>query len=260
MAEGLDEYNSERKAIEAQVQEEAFQQLEHLDPSSPLTLAVGRDWHAGVIGIVASRLKDKTRRPSLVISLSDGVGKGSGRSVLGIDLGAAVTAARQAGLLINGGGHAMAAGLTVAEDQIEALASFLSERLGDQAAARVDGDSLGIDGALSVSGASLDLLEVLAQAGPYGAGNPEPRFVIPSARLAMVDVVGKDHVRCQLTDAGGGRLKGIAFRCADTPLGQALLTHSGRPLHIAGHLRADYWRGEQRLQLTIEDAAPAVEF
>jgi single-stranded-DNA-specific exonuclease len=228
------------------------------DPSpAPLVFAVGEGWHPGVIGIVASRLKERFNRPACVIALSEGVGKVSGRSVGGVALGAAVIAARQAGLLVNGGGHAMAAGFTVDTDKIDALRRFLAERIGAEIGATGLVPQLAIDGALSVAAATGAFLAVLERLAPFGAGNPEPRFALPAARLLYAEPVGGAHVRCTIGDgAGTGRLKAIAFRCLDNPLGAALLGRTGATLHIAGHLRPDRWTGKDAVQLTIDDAAP----
>ncbi len=258
IATELDRLNGERREIEQAVLDLAIEQAERTITSHgdvPIVMTAGEGWHPGVIGIVASRLKDRFGRPSIVIGLENGMGKGSGRSIRGVDLGAAVTAARQSGLLVNGGGHAMAAGLTVAEDQVGDLTEFLIERLREPVAQAGDASSLGFDGALAVGGATIDLLDLLQRAGPYGAGNPEPRFALTGARLVMADVVGQGHVRCIMTGADGGRLKGIAFRCMDNALGPALLNHGGAPMHIAGHMRLDTWRGDRNVQFVIEDAA-----
>ena len=257
LARELDRLNGERRVIEAEVQAAAMAASAQTGSGDTLVMAVGNGWHPGVIGIVASRLKEHFRRPALVIALEQGIGKGSGRSLPGIDLGAAVTAARQAGLLINGGGHAMAAGLTVAEDQIDALRRFLAERLRPAAAGLGDGATLGLDGALAVSGATPGLLDLLEQAGPYGAGNAEPRFVVTGARVVQASVVGEQHVRCILAGPDGSRLKAIAFRALENGVGDALLHAQGTALHAAGALRADNWRGERRVQLVIEDVAKA---
>lgn len=266
LAAELDRLNGERQQIERAVQAAAVAEVEqaiaangadggpHGGPG-PLLVAAGVGWHAGVIGIVASRLVERFGRPAFVIALDGGLGKGSGRSIAGVDLGAAVTAARQAGLLVDGGGHAMAAGLTVARDRLAELVGFLEGRLAKPVAAAVGVARLGFDGALSVGGATVELLELLQSAGPYGAGNPEPRFAVASARLVKVDVVGTGHVRCILAGAEGGRLKGIAFRAMEGALGPALLHHRGAALHLAGHIRADTWRGARQVQLIIEDAA-----
>jgi len=256
----LDRHNKERQAIEAMVEQSAFAVMEARIGDStpgPLVLAVGEGWHPGVIGIVASRLRERYRRPAFVIALEGGIGKGSGRSIPGVDLGAAVTAAKQAGLLINGGGHKMAAGITVEVAQIGALSEFLTARLTLEVDSAADQNSLGFDGALAVEGATTDLLEMIDRAGPYGSGNTEPRFAIARARVVKSDLVGNGHVRCILAGQGGGRLKAIAFRAADNPLGQCLLRPEGRSFHIAGHLRANNWRGETNVQLTVEDAAQA---
>jgi single-stranded-DNA-specific exonuclease len=251
----LDHFNAERRAIEAMVQEQAVEQVDALsEPPGALVVAASKGWHPGVIGIVASRLKDRFNLPSFVVAFDDeGVGKGSGRSIKGVDLGAAVIAARQAGLLINGGGHAMAAGITVARDQYETLVAFLSERLAPQVEALGTVRSLGIDGALAVGGATADLIDLLQQAGPFGSANPEPRFAIPSARVVKANVVGQGHVSCIFTGRGGGRLKGISFRTAETPLGACLLEARDREVHVAGHLRIDEWQGRRQAQIFIDD-------
>jgi single-stranded-DNA-specific exonuclease len=257
LAEQLDGYNAERRRIEQQVLDEALAQVEARGlPERGLVLAAGEGWHPGVIGIVAGRLKERAGLPALVIALEDGVGKGSGRSVPGVDLGNAVIAARQQKLLINGGGHPMAAGLTVAEDQVEALRDFLDARISKRLAEIAYRPALGLDGMLQPGGAGADLVDALDRVGPYGAGNPEPRFAIPDARIAGAKVVGADHVRCTLMGADGTRLKAIAFRALDGALGAALLKSGGLPLHLAGKLRLDAWAGGQAVQFIIEDAAP----
>ena len=257
LASELDVLNGERREIEALVLEQAKALAQRQDDWAPLVFVVGADWHPGVIGIVASRLKDALRRPAVVVARDGVVGKGSARSLPGIDIGAAVTAARQAGLLVNGGGHPMAAGFTVAADRIDDLGVFLEQRIGPATAAFNQAASLGIDGALAVGGASTALVDLLERAGPYGSGNPEPRFVIAGARIVRADIVGAEHVRCIVAGGDGARLKGIAFRSRDTPLGRALLGAGGALLHLAGHLRADTWKQRRDVQLQIEDAAPA---
>ncbi|MCP4330756.1 MAG: single-stranded-DNA-specific exonuclease RecJ [Alphaproteobacteria bacterium] len=255
IAERLDVFNSERRAIEQQVLEEAGASAESTYAADPCILVAATGWHPGVVGIVAGRLRERFNRPACVVGIDDGIGRGSGRSVRGVDLGAAIIAAGQSGLLVNGGGHAMAAGFTVTASGVEKLRAFLNERVGGEIEAKGIVPSLGIDSAVTTRGASPGLLAILAQAGPFGAGNPEPRFVVPVARLAFADVVGQDHVRCTLSDDSGGQLKGIAFRSVGTALGQALLDARGGTLHVAGHLRADTWQGRDGVQLIIEDAA-----
>ncbi len=270
LARELDRLNKERQAIEQQVLAEALEELQAVPDSAPLALVARRGWHPGVIGIVAARIREAAGRPSFVLAADDnGIAKGSGRSVPGVDLGAAVVAAGQAGLLLNGGGHAMAAGLTVSMERLDELRAFLAERLAGPVERAGADASLGLDGALAVSGATADLHEQLERLGPYGSGNAEPRFALPAVRLVQADVVGERHVRCLVTaaDGQGSRLRGIAFRALDAAsatgtkkggeLGETLLhaRTTGRPLHLAGHLRADHWRGEKRIQFVVEDAA-----
>jgi single-stranded-DNA-specific exonuclease len=262
IAAQLDRFNIERKSIEADVLAAALAQLPEILPA--VVVAVGEGWHPGVIGIVASRLKEVSHRPSLVVALAKGVGnggigKGSGRSISGIDLGAAITAARQAGLLVDGGGHAMAAGFTVEQGKLGALRNFLELRIGNALSGIDDKPSLGFDGAIRISAATAEFFEVLGRAGPYGSGNPEPRLAIPAALIVHAQLVGEKHVRCILSGGGPERLKAIAFGSFDGALGPALMQagRAAEPLHLAGHLRADHFRGEQRLQFVIEDASPA---
>ena len=251
----LNDLNRERQEIERAVLDAAIARVEKMGGPGAVVHVAAEGWHAGVIGIVASRLKDRYARPALVTAIGeDGVGKGSGRSVAGVNMGAAVIAARQAGLLLNGGGHAMAAGWTVAADKAEKFTAFIAERLGgkDGAPPRA---VIEIDAALQPSGATVALCGALAKLEPYGAGNPRPVFALPSVRVTYANVVGTGHVRCTLIRAGGGRLNAIAFRTADTELGKALLQRDGPPLHLAGHVNLDTWNGEERVQLVIEDAA-----
>ena len=256
IAAELDIFNQERKLIEQAVQAEAIASF-GAECDASIMVAASAGWHPGVIGIVAGRLKDKYRRPTFVIAIDNGMGKGSGRSVPGVDLGAAVRAAAQAGLLENGGGHSMAAGLTVREERIPELKAFFNAHLGARAEATGESVGLRIDALLSVMGATPDLVEMLEQAGPYGSGHREPRFVLPQARLVKADIVGESHVRCIISGRDGGRLKAIAFRAMEGPLGPGLLTAAGKgeSLHIAGHLRADRWMGKLETQLMIDDAA-----
>jgi len=257
----LDRLNKERQAIEAQVLEEALAQVDMALGASrrnappPVILAASKGWHPGVIGIVAARLKERYERPAIVVALDGkGEGKGSGRSIQGVDLGRAVTAALESGFLVNGGGHAMAAGLTVREDKLEGLAEFLEARLAEDVLTASESKALRLDGALSARGANRALYDLLEQAGPYGAGNPEPRFALPAMRIAHVDLVGGAHVRCTLAGEDGARLKAIAFRAAETPLGKALLDRGTGSIHVAGRLKADDWRGRHDVQFNIEDA------
>jgi single-stranded-DNA-specific exonuclease len=219
-------------------------------------LVVSREgWHPGVIGIVAGRLKERYSKPAVVIAVNDGIGKGSARSINGADLGSAIVAAREAGVLINGGGHVMAAGLTIAPDRIGDLSAHLAASLGADCAISREGRELVIDGAVSAAGATAELCALVAKCGPFGAGNAEPLFVLPSLRIAHASIVGEQHVRCTMTGPDGGRISGIAFRAVQSALGAALLNSKGRPVHVAASLKAEEWRGEVRVQALIRDVA-----
>jgi single-stranded-DNA-specific exonuclease len=258
LAGRLDVYNRERREIEGRTLEAAITAVEGAAQSPVLAFAAGEGWHPGVIGIVAARLKERYERPACVVALAGGIGKGSGRSVAGLPLGPAVIAARQSGLLINGGGHAMAAGFTVAAERLDALRQFLADRLGDGLASERLTPELSIDAALSLGAAQGELIDQLERLAPFGAGNPEPRFVFPAVRVAHAEPVGSGHLRCALADPlDTGRLRAIAFRVAGTLLGQFLVETQGAAIHLAGHLRRDGWRGGDAVQLTIEDAAAA---
>ena len=256
LAEELDRFNKERKTIEQGVLDAALDAAEaQAAEGRPLILVAGEGWHAGVIGIVASRIVERTNRPACVVGIADGIGKGSGRSIAGVDLGAAVIAARQAGLLVNGGGHKMAAGFTVEAESVTALHTFLSGRVEPAVTTAGAVRTLTVDGVLTPAAATRALQEQIERVGPFGAGNPEPRFALAGARIAKADVVGDNHVRCFLADAGGARLKAIAFRSLGEPLGDALLNASGGGLHLAGKLRADDWKGREDVQFLIDDGA-----
>ncbi|MBR9971182.1 single-stranded-DNA-specific exonuclease RecJ [Magnetospirillum sulfuroxidans] len=256
IARQLDGYNKDRQEIEAAVLLEAIEQVEGRDDDGlPLVVAAGENWHPGVIGIVAGRLKERYGRPACVIALDGDEGKGSGRSVAGLDLGCAVIAARQQGLLKAGGGHAMAAGFTVARAHLAEFRAFLADRLQAQLSGELV-PVLELDGALDAAGATVDLVETLKQLGPFGAGNPEPRFAITAARVVKADVVGSGHVRIIAQGQGGQRLKAIAFRAADSEMGLTLLGGQGQNFHLAGTLRVDSWQGNNAVQLIIDDAAP----
>jgi single-stranded-DNA-specific exonuclease len=256
LARQLDVYNEERRALETQVQEAAIRQADAQAADNPhLLFLAGAGWHPGVIGIVAGRLKERYQRPVCVIALEDGLGKASGRSVAGLHLGQAVIAAREAGLVLKGGGHAMAAGVEAREDRLGALHAFIAARFKDDLDGTPLMPTLLIDGALQARAASPDLIASLERLAPFGAGNAEPRFVFPAQRVMAADVVGTHHVRCTLAGADGGRLKAIAFRAAGEQLGRALLASRGAALHIAGRLKLDNWQGRAQVQLQIEDAA-----
>jgi single-stranded-DNA-specific exonuclease len=258
LARDLDRLNGERKDIEAAVLAEARAQVEAEGPPEGLVFAAGEGWHPGVIGIVASRLVEAYDLPAFVIGLDDdGTGKGSGRSVPGVDLGSAVIAGRQEGVLVEGGGHAMAAGLTLKRESLGDAKAFLQTRLAQALDRSGYVPTFGLDGAVQPGAANVELVRTLERLGPFGMGNAEPRFVLSQVKVERPQVVGSDHVRCNFLGSDGRRIKGIAFRSAEAPLGQALLKSDGLPLHIAGKLRIDSWSGRDAVQMIVEDAAKA---
>jgi len=258
IAAELDRLNEERRAIETLVAEQAAEQAES-QAGNPLILVSGRGWHPGVIGIVASRLKERFRRPAIVIAEEeDGTGKGSGRSISGVDLGAAVLAAKDSGLLIAGGGHAMAAGLTVVPGGIGPLRDFLAERMAADVEAALGGRALLFDALLAPGGVAGSLCDALDAAGPYGAGWPAVRIAAGPARLMRPGIVGNGHVRAIACGDDGKSFKLIAFRAAETELGQALLSSTAdRRWWLAGTIKRDDWNGGNAAEMHVEDAAPA---
>lgn len=255
ISEELDQLNNERRVIEAAVQEEA-DALVARQGNRAVALVSGEGWHPGVIGIVAGRLKEKLGKPAIVVAVDeDGVGKGSGRSISGVDLGAAILAAKDMGLLVAGGGHAMAAGLTVDASKIDALAEFLDERLASDVAKASETRTLLIDAVLAPGGVTPALAEALEQGGPYGMGWPAPRIAAGPMRVVKADVVGKDHVRAILAGDDGRSFKAVAFRQAESELGQAILHGArGRRLWVVGRVKVDEWSGRASAELHMEDA------
>ncbi len=255
LAEELDRLNIERRTIETLVTEAATEAAGR-SANEAVAVIAGHGWHPGVIGIVAGRLKERLNKPAIVIGIdADGIGKGSGRSLPGVDLGGAILAAKDEGLLIAGGGHAMAAGLTVDAGKIAALTEYLNERLAGDVARSRDSTSLQLDAALTVGGVSIDLAEALEGAGPYGMGWPQPRVAAGPCFIVGCDRVGTDHLRLILSCPEGGRLKAMAFRQADSPLGQALANSRGRKLYVAGRIKRDDWGSKPKAELHLEDAA-----
>jgi single-stranded-DNA-specific exonuclease len=261
IAAELDMLNRERQALEAAMLAEAEAEAlaESRDGAAPAIIVTARDgWHPGIVGLLAARLKEKLRRPAFAIAFDgQGKGSGSGRSVPGFDMGAMVRAAVEAGLLVKGGGHAMAAGLTVERAGLGKLRTFFEEHAGTTIGALVTNHTLKIDGALAASGATTELVDELERAGPYGSGHPQPVFALPAHRLADARPVGQNHLKITVEGPDRSRLSGIAFRAAGTPLGNALLSGTGLPFHFAGTLTADHWQGARRVQLRLIDAAPA---
>ncbi|AYG59010.1 single-stranded-DNA-specific exonuclease RecJ [Rhizobium jaguaris] len=262
IAERLDDLNRERQAMEAAMLQEAEAEAlaEYGNGEGASIIVTAREnWHPGIVGLIASRLKDKFRRPTFAIAFdSMGRGTGSGRSINGFDMGRMVRAAVDAGLLVKGGGHAMAAGLTVERANLGKLRAFFTEKAERQVAGLVANETLKIDGALGAGGATAELVDQLETAGPYGSGHPQPIFALPSHRLRDSRLVGQSHIKITLEAQDGGRLDGIAFRAVETPLGELLLSSRGAQIHIAGTLGADHWQGARRVQLRVMDAAKAV--
>jgi len=253
LAERLDALNTERRDIEARVREAALAQAEARGMDAPLVWAAEAGWHPGVVGIVAARLKEAAHRPAVVIGIENGIGKGSGRSVSGIDLGAAVHRLAAEGLLIKGGGHRMAAGLTVAADRIEAAMARLTEILSRQGAGGMAREDLRIDSLLLPEGATPALVEQIEAAGPFGAAAPAPRFVFFDQSVSARRI-GETHLRLSFGPPGA-RLEAIAFGAFDTPLGPALLDAGHHRFHLAGRLEVNHWNGRSKVQLRLEDAA-----
>ncbi len=258
-AEALEKLNEERQASEARILDMAILQAEQALGTEAATgnvVVSGENWHPGVVGIVASRLKDRFGRPSIAISFdADGTGTGSGRSIPGVDLGKAVRAGVESGLLVKGGGHAMAAGLTIEKGRLGAFRGFLDEALSGELDKALANPGLHIDGALSAGGATATFIESLERAGPFGTSNPRPRLAFPAHRVVHASIVGEQHVRCTLASGDGRRLAGICFRSVGTPLGKVLLESRGQPFHFAGHLSLNVWGGKATPQLAVEDAA-----
>ncbi len=257
LARRLDEVNRQRQEVEASVLEAAFREAEtQIEAGYAALLIGGEGWHPGVVGIVAGRIKERFNRPACVAGIATGLAKGSGRSVAGVDLGSAVIAARQAGILMTGGGHAMAAGFSLACERLPEFRLFLNERLAHAAALPAAAD-LSIEGSLAVAGATVELAGHVARLAPFGSGNEEPLFVLRHARVARADRVGREGnaIRTFVEGEGGGtRLKAMLFRARDNALTEALLAQE-RVLHLAGHLRAEEWNGTLSAGFAIADAA-----
>jgi single-stranded-DNA-specific exonuclease len=258
IAAEMDKLNKERQAIERQVLERALAIAEGEDSASPFLCVAEEGWHSGVIGIVASRLTEKYGKPTAVVAINDGEGKASVRSIAGVDIGAAITAAKMEGHITNGGGHPMAAGFTVDAEKLPTLKHFIGERIKKEFEKSSTSKILKIDGLIGVQSVTTEIAKALLQCAPYGMGNREPRFIITHAKIIESSVVGENHVRCILGDGSPNansktRLKGIAFRHLDTKLGKELMSGYGHVLHIAGRIKLDSWQGRERADLLIED-------
>lgn len=256
MAESLDELNKERRRVESKIQRAAEKQAVEDGCTDPLVAAAGEGWHQGVLGIVAGRLKSKYKRAAICISFDvDGVGKGSCRSIAGFNIGEAVGDAKSEGLVVEGGGHAMAAGITVLHEKYTAFLNFLTERAAEALLTAPDPDVLEFDGAVSAGGIGAPLVAGLEALEPYGQGNPLPRFAVTRVRVTYANVVGKDHIAAQLEGVDGARVRAIAFKSFGTPLGERLMNAKDRPIHVAGVPIRDTFRGGDQVQVRVEDAA-----
>jgi single-stranded-DNA-specific exonuclease len=259
IAKRLDDINRQRQTVEADLLDDAMRlAAAQFAAGAAVALVSGADWHPGVVGIVAGRIKEAFNRPALVAGVSQGRATGSGRSIAGIDLGHAIIAARESGLLTRGGGHAMAAGFTLDAAKLDTLHAFLNERLAMAAAMPATAELI-LDGAIAAASATESLAGDIARIGPFGAGNPEPVFVIPRARVVRADRIGRTEttIRAYIDGEAGGRLKTMLFRAKDDALTAALLDKSGAPLNLAGHIRAERWNGRTTTSLILQDASPA---
>ena len=255
LADRLDQLNTERRDVEAAVRAAALAQAEDRGLDAPLVWAAGEGWHPGVVGIVAARLKEATNRPAIVIGLEDGIGKGSGRSVAGVDLGASIQRLAAEGLLLKGGGHKMAAGLTVEAGNLEAAMTRLSDLLARQGAGQGGPRALNLDGLLMPGAINTELITQIDMAGPYGAGAPAPRFALSDLKIRHARRVGDSHLKLSLSDGISGGLDAICFGAFDTELGPALSDGTSRPVHVAGRLEINTWGGRSQPQLRLDDAA-----
>ncbi|MEM7243606.1 MAG: single-stranded-DNA-specific exonuclease RecJ [Pseudomonadota bacterium] len=257
LAEKLNTLNQERRVIEAETQLKAFAQIEERGVDAPLLWAMGVDWHPGILGIVAARIKEKTNRPVIVMGVDDGEAKGSGRSVSGIDLGSAVAQLVEEGVLSKGGGHKMAAGLSCPPEQVEPAMARLEELLIKQGADQLTKGDVRLDGLIAISAINTQLIEQLNLAGPFGASAPAPRFAIAEARVNFVKVVGENHLKLRMSDDSQMPLDAIYFGGAETEAGAALLNHNGAAFHFAGRLDINEWQGRRTPQLIVDDVALA---
>lgn len=258
IATHLDSLNKERQAMEAKMLEQAEAEVmaEMAGGEGPAIIVSANDgWHPGIVGLVASRLKDRENRPAFAIAFDpSGKGSGSGRSIPGFDIGKIVREAVDKGLLVKGGGHAMAAGLTVEKSKLGDLRTYFEEKAADHIADLTAVRTLKIDGALAASGITTDLVDMIERAGPYGAGHSQPVFVLPNHMLKDARIVGTNHVKVSFSGMDGGRIDGICFRAADSELGKAFLNGRGQSFHVAGNININYWRGMKQVQIRVMDA------
>ena len=253
IADELDKFNQERRTIESYVLDSADKQVNEEKLNKKLLVVYGEDWHEGVIGIIASRLKDKYHRPCVVITVSNGKAKGSGRSIKGIDLGNLVIAAKQAGIIDSGGGHSMAAGLSIKESKIEELSDFFESQLSNSQSKVVDEKMIYVDSLISSSGINLEVYDEIEKLGPFGSDNFEPNFVVKNSLLASVKQIGENHLKCLIKTPEGGFIEAMAFRSLSTPLGDEIQKNKGNSVSLLGKIKINEWGGRRTPQLHIED-------
>lgn len=258
ISQQLDHFNAERKALEQIALESAMEQIEAKGSDAPVLFAKSEGWHPGVIGIVSSRITERYNKPSAVISINDGIGKASARSISGIDFGSAIVAANQSGLLLAGGGHAMAAGFTVEAGKIDVLHEFLCSRFAENIE-EYSVKRLKLDGYINISAVTIELARLIERLSPFGISNPEPRFIFPDIRIIKADIVGSDHIRCiignSMAGGMGGSIRAMSFRSVGTELGDALLSSYSKNLNIAGKVKINSWQGVDSVQVIIDDVA-----
>ena len=258
----LDRVNQQRRQMQDRILSEAMEAAQ-AQADAPIIIVAMPDWHPGIIGIVAGRLKDRFRKPAIVIGIDmDAVpraAKGSGRSITGVDLGGALAAAKAEGLLLSGGGHEMAGGLTMAPDKIEAFRDFMTARLSADVEAALRNSSTKVDFVMALSAVSNDLMQVIETVGPYGAGNPQPRFAFADVRVSFAKRTKGDHVRFTLADGNGASLSGICFRAGETGLDEALLMAGSKRFHAIGQLKPNVWQGRRRIDFHLFDLAPVLD-
>ena len=255
LAEKLEQLNQNRKNIESRVQDEALSQIKKIGVDKSIIVASGDDWHPGVIGIVASRIKEKTNRPAFVVAFSGEIGKGSGRSIPGIDLGSLIQKLVLEGLIEKGGGHAMAAGITLSKKQLTPAFDRLAELINSRDITFQTTTDYYLDGLLMPNAATIELIDALDTAGPFGSGSPHPKFVFPNQSILFTKRVGTDHLKLTFGSNNKNKIEAICFRAFNSSLGEALENHSGKKFHLAGVIGKNTWQGRQTVQLIIEDAA-----
>ena len=254
----LDRVNKDRRALQDRIQVEALEAAQKIAETDAVIIVAMEGWHAGVIGIVAGRLKDRFDKPSIVIGIDDnGLCKGSGRSLSGVNLGEAISRAKDAGLLLSGGGHAMAGGLSLEVNKLDAFRQFMNEELGADVAQARANLSLKIDALIAPTMASMATIETIDHVGPYGGGNPQPIFALSDMRISYAERVRGGHVRCAFENGSGDRISGICFRADETGLADVLLDSNSPKVHIAGRLKADNWKGRSRVDFQLIDMAIA---